>query len=414
MKKKICVIGLGYIGLPTATLLVNHGYKVFGVDTNEKIIKKIQQQKINFTEPMLNSSVKSAIKSGRFKVFKKPKPSDIYIICVPTPIKNNTTNPRPDMKYVFQAIRSIIPLVVAGNFIILESTSPVGTISKMQNILKKSIVDINNIHIAYCPERVLPGKIMRELKKNDRVVGGLNLKATKNIANFYRDFVNGEILETDAKTAELCKLAENSFRDVNIAFANELSLICDRQGINPWELIRLTNHHPRVNILQPGIGVGGHCIALDPWFIIYQNKMNSQLIRKSREINNYKTTWVIKKIKWIINNKYYLIRKKIKISCLGLAFKPNVDDLRESPAINIVERLISQGHNVVAVEPNINRHDTIPLVDLKEAFCWADLIIILVKHREFLKLKDLGRSHRSKILDFCGLFEKNSYENFNS
>jgi UDP-N-acetyl-D-mannosaminuronic acid dehydrogenase len=400
--KKICVIGLGYIGLPTATLLASRGYQVAGIDINEQVIEKMNQGKIHFIEPDLHASFRSAINSGRLTFFTKPQPSDIYIICVPTPLQENISIPKPNMEYVFNATRSIAPLVQAGNFIILESTSPVGTTLQIRDLLRDLEAQVDKIHIAYCPERVLPGKIMIEIIENDRIVGGLNLDATKAVANFYRDFVRGQVFETDSKTAELCKLTENSFRDVNIAFANELSLICDKQGIDVWDLIRLANRHPRVKILQPGIGVGGHCIAVDPWFIVSRDKENSRLIRKAREINNYKKDWVIEKIKLIVNDIYNRTKKKPKIACLGLSFKPDIDDLRESPALNVTETLIKEGYDVIAVEPNIKQHPSIHLVSLKDACQQADIILILVKHREFIKLKNLDKLQPSTILDFCG------------
>jgi UDP-N-acetyl-D-mannosaminuronic acid dehydrogenase len=263
---------------------------------------------------------------------------------------------------------------------------------------------VAKIHVAYCPERVLPGKIMTELVENDRVVGGLTPEATKVVADFYRTFVRGAVLETEAKTAEMCKLTENSFRDVNIAFANELSLICAKEGINVWNLIQLANRHPRVNILQPGAGVGGHCIAVDPWFIVARDPENSQLIRTAREVNNYKTEWVIKQIKIAAEDLSAKFKRKPKIACLGLAFKPDIDDLRESPAVNVVSTLLSQNYDVIAVEPNIKSHNQFQIVSIEDALNSADIFIVLVKHREFLD--EIVRTELSKInsLDFCGVF----------
>ena len=274
-KKTICVIGLGYIGLPTAALIANKGFEVSGIDINEDIVLKINKSEIHIVEDGLKAYVKSAISSGKLKAFNKIQQSDVYIICVPTPFQDKDKDkdiPKPNIDYVLSATKSIAQYIKPGDLIILESTSPVGTTEKVQQTLINCGANLEDVHIAYCPERVLPGKIMTEIVENDRIVGGLTSIATKKAKDFYRFFVNGNILETDAKTAEMCKLVENSFRDLNIAFANELSMICDNQGINVWNLIKLANKHPRVNILQPGTGVGGHCIAVDPWFIVSQNK----------------------------------------------------------------------------------------------------------------------------------------------
>jgi UDP-N-acetyl-D-mannosaminuronic acid dehydrogenase len=269
-------------------------------------------------------------------------------------------------------------------------------------VLRDAGVDTSQIHIAYCPERVLPGKIMTELVENDRVVGGLTPEATLEVAAFYKTFVRGEVLETDAKTAEMCKLTENSFRDVNIAFANELSLICDKEGINVWSLIQLANRHPRVNILQPGTGVGGHCIAVDPWFIVAKDVENAKLIRTAREVNNHKTNWVIEKIRIAAADATAKTGKKLTIACLGLAFKPDIDDLRESPALHVALALQSQGYDVIAVEPNIDSHDSLTVLGLEQALESADVISVLVKHRQFLAL-DVQQQISSKVaLDFCG------------
>jgi UDP-N-acetyl-D-mannosaminuronic acid dehydrogenase len=287
--------------------------------------------------------------------------------------------------------------------IILESTSPVGTTQKMADVLSEAGVDTAAIYIAYCPERVLPGKIMTELVENDRVVGGLTPEATLKVSGFYRSFVRGSVLETDAKTAEMCKLTENSFRDVNIGFANELSLICAKDGINVWDLIKLANHHPRVNILQPGAGVGGHCIAVDPWFIVARDPDNAQIIRSAREVNNRKTVWVIDQIKIAAADVTAKTGRKPKIACLGLAFKPDIDDLRESPAVHIAQALLSQGYDLVAVEPNIQEDNRIELVDLDEALKSADVLAVLVKHQEFMDAAKSGQFARDGIIDFCGL-----------
>jgi len=285
--------------------------------------------------------------------------------------------------------------------VILESTSPVGTTEMIRDILQKSGVDTSAIFIAYCPERVLPGKIMAELVDNARVIGGVNSQSTKVVAAFYRTFVNGEILEAEAKTAEMCKLTENSFRDVNIAFANELSVLCDNNGVDVWELIKLANHHPRVNILQPGTGVGGHCIAVDPWFIVSQDPDKSRIIKTAREINDSKPEWVVDKIKAAADS---MTTKKV--ACLGLAFKPDIDDLRESPAVRVVESLIEQGYNVFCVEPNINEHKKYNLIDIKKAIAEFDVIVLLVKHKEFSSNMILTELENKGALDFCGTFSK--------
>jgi UDP-N-acetyl-D-mannosaminuronic acid dehydrogenase len=402
-KKTVCVIGLGYIGLPTAAIIASKGYSVVGVDVKEEVVSLVNQGKIHIVEPDLDQFVKSAISTGLLKAFNHVQLSDVYIICVPTPFHKNTNIPEPNIDYVLSATKSISSLIKSGDLIILESTSPVGTTEKIQQTLIDCGVNLKNVHIAYCPERVLPGKIITEIVENDRIVGGLNSVSTKKIVDFYRLFVKGTIFETSAKTAEMCKLAENSFRDVNIAFANELSMICDKQGINVWDLVKLANKHPRVNILQPGTGVGGHCIAVDPWFIISQDVENTKLIRSAREVNNYKTQWVIDKIK--NNAAQYFLKKgvKPKIACLGLAFKPDIDDLRESKALEVTETLLTEGYEVFAVEPNIKSHKNLLLFNLTDAIEQADIICVLVKHRDFLQSETKDRLIKCRALDFCGV-----------
>ncbi len=398
---KVCVIGLGYIGLPTAALLANRGYDVHGVDIQKHVVDTINKGKIHIVEPDLDTFVQAAVKSGKLKADIKPAEADVFIIAVPTPFhKSGYDIPTPNIDYVISATKSIAPYVKEGNLVILESTSPVGTTQKVEGVLKESGIDTQKIYIAHCPERVLPGKIMTELVENDRIVGGLTKEATEKVSEFYKTFVNGEILKTDAKTAELCKLTENSFRDVNIAFANELSIICDKYGIDVWELRELANHHPRVNILYPGVGVGGHCIAVDPWFIVSDNKEEAKLIKSAREVNNYKTEWVIEKIKnealkFEIENK-----RKPKIACMGLAFKPDIDDLRESPALYITKRLINEGMDVLAVEPNVEKFEEFKLYNYKEAIDKSDIIVFLVGHKEF---KTLKINDKKRVLDFCGV-----------
>jgi UDP-N-acetyl-D-mannosaminuronic acid dehydrogenase len=328
--KTICVLGLGYIGLPTAALLASNGYEVVGVDLSRDAVETINKGQIHIVEPDLDAFVRSAVAAGNLKAFTAPQAADIFIICVPTPFHEGEGNPQPNIDYVLAATVSIAAFVRPGNLVILESTSPVGTTEKMSAVLADSGIDVSKISIAYCPERVLPGKIMTELVENDRVVGGLTTEATALVADFYKTFVRGEVLETDSRTAEMCKLTENSFRDVNIAFANELSMICAKEGIDIWNLIKLANRHPRVNILQPGAGVGGHCIAVDPWFIVARDPENARLIRSAREVNNSKTTWTIDQIKVATSNASARIGRKPRVACLGLAFKPDIDDLRES------------------------------------------------------------------------------------
>lgn len=403
MKNKlISIVGLGYIGLPTAALLASQGYTVVGTDVSQHAVDTINQGKIHIVEPDLDAFVRSAVTAGRLKASTLPQAGDVYMICVPTPFHEGGAIPQPNIDYVLAATRSIAPFVKPGDLVILESTSPVGTTEKMQAVLSEAGVKVDEVHMAYCPERVLPGKIMTELVENDRVVGGVTPAATKAVANFYRTFVRGEVLETEAKTAEMCKLTENSFRDVNIAFANELSLICDKEGINVWNLIQLANRHPRVNILQPGAGVGGHCIAVDPWFIIARDVENSKLIRTAREVNNHKTDWVIDKIKIAAADATAKSGKKPTIACLGLAFKPDIDDLRESPALHVALTLQSQGYDVIGVEPNIDSHDSFTVVGLEQALGSADVIAVLVKHRQFFAADVQKQLGLRAALDFCG------------
>ena len=401
--KTICVVGLGYIGLPTAALLASSGYQVVGIDVSTHAVETINQGLIHIVEPDLDAYVRSAVSAGRLKAFTTPQAADIYMICVPTPFHEGEGIPQPNIDFVLAATRSIASYVKAGDMVILESTSPVGTTQKMSEILSDAGVDVSTIFMAYCPERVLPGKIMMELVENDRVVGGLTPEATQQVSSFYRTFVRGAVLETEAKTAEMCKLTENSFRDVNISFANELSMICAKDGINVWNLIQLANRHPRVNILQPGAGVGGHCIAVDPWFIVARDPENAQLIRTAREVNNRKTGWVIDQIKIAAADATAKTGRKAKIACLGLAFKPDIDDLRESPAAHIAQALLAQGYDLVAVEPNIEEDSRFTLVELSEALSSADVLAVLVKHRQFIDAAKTGKFMRDGVVDFCGI-----------
>lgn len=401
----ICVVGLGYIGLPTAALLATSGYHVVGVDLNPSVVETINQGRIHIVEPDLDAYVRSAVTAGRLQAFLRPQPADVYMICVPTPFHESGDVPQPNIDYVMAAARSVAPLVKAGDLVILESTSPVGTTKQMGEILQAAGLDLAMVSVAYCPERVLPGKIMVELVQNDRVVGGLTPEATHAVSTFYRTFVRGDVLETDAATAEMCKLVENSYRDVNIAFANELSLLCANAGIDVWKLIALANRHPRVNILQPGTGVGGHCIAVDPWFIVARDPANAQVIRTAREVNNRKTRWVVEQIADEARHQVRADGRPIRIACLGLAFKPDIDDLRESPALQVVEALKSQGWDLICVEPNIESHPSLPLAILDAALTVCDMVAVLVKHREFTasdRLRTIACSREIPVLDFCG------------
>ncbi|MGB5339012.1 MAG: UDP-N-acetyl-D-mannosamine dehydrogenase [Gammaproteobacteria bacterium] len=380
--KRICVVGLGYIGLPTASLLGTKGYSVYGVDTSQVVVDTINKGDIHIVEPDLDVLVKSAVLSGRLSAGLEPKAADIFILAVPTPFKDNN---QPDLSFVEAATRMISPYVEAGNLVILESTSPVDTTNGVvAKILEEAGHDIaRDIYIAHCPERVLPGRILTELVENDRIVGGINKISTEKAVEFYSTFVRGEVLATDSRTAEMAKLTENSFRDVNIAFANELSLICDQEGINVWELIALANRHPRVNILKPGPGVGGHCIAVDPWFIVARAPELARLIRTAREVNDFKPDWVVNKVK---NNASKF--KQPVIGCLGLAFKADVDDLRESPAVEIVRRLIAdEVGDILVSEPNIGKHDEFNLQPYEVVVEKSDILLLLVDHKQYRSLK---------------------------
>jgi UDP-N-acetyl-D-mannosaminuronic acid dehydrogenase len=403
--KTVCVVGLGYIGLPTAALLASNGYRVVGVDLNPEAVATINQGAAHFSEPDLDAFVRASVMSGMLKAYAAPQPADAFIICVPTPFHEGEGVPQPNIDYVLAATRGIAKFIKPGAMVILESTSPVGTTGHMAEVLREEGVDTAQVDLAYCPERVLPGRIMTEIVENDRVVGGLTPQATRAVSDFYRSFVRGAVLETDAKTAEMCKLTENSFRDVNIAFANELSLICAKEGINVWKLIQLANRHPRVNILQPGVGVGGHCIAVDPWFIVARDQENARLIKLSREINNAKTDWVVGQIKIAVADAAAKLNRKPKIACLGLAFKPDIGDLRESPALTVAASLHGGGQDVVAVEPNVKKHDTLTLVDLEAALASADIFVLLVRHRQFLERGVRSRLQAANTLDMVGALE---------
>lgn len=406
--KNICVFGLGYIGLPTAAMIAHHGANVVGVDVNQHAVDTINQGKIHIVEPGLEAIVKQAVDNGRLKANLTPVHSDAYLIAVPTPFKGDDHT--PDLSYIQAVSKALAPLLEKGDLVILESTSPVGATEQMVEWLAEARPDLTfpkyhepdaeaDIYVAYCPERVLPGKVVEELISNDRIIGGMTKESTKKAQEVYRIFVEGQLLATNSRTAEMAKLTENASRDVSIAFANELSIISDKLDINVWELIELANHHPRVNILQPGAGVGGHCIAVDPWFIVNQNPDEAKIIRAAREINDSKPDWVIGKINAEIDKlKVQGIEKPI-VALLGLAFKPNIDDLRESPAVNIAQKMIEANNaEILLVEPNINQ---LPeklaagnLVSLEEAVNSSDVIVILVAHSEF---ENIGLSDKKVI-----------------
>jgi UDP-N-acetyl-D-mannosaminuronic acid dehydrogenase len=379
---KVCVVGLGYIGLPTASLLGTKGFSVHGVDVNPEVVDTINRGAIHIVEPDLDVLVRSAVQSGNLKAALEPCEAQVFILAVPTPFKDGH---EPDLSYVEQATRAIVPFLKSGNLIILESTSPVGTTEDVvAPILLEAGLDVTkDIFVAYCPERVLPGRILVELVENDRIVGGLSEQATEKAVEFYESFVRGEILATDSRTAEMAKLTENTFRDVNIALANELSMICDKEHINVHELIRLANRHPRVNILHPGPGVGGHCIAVDPWFIVARHPQTARLIRAAREVNDYKPHWVIERVKRAADRF-----KNPVIGCLGLAFKADVDDLRESPALHIVKQLQQESVGQILVsEPNLQRHRDFDLMPYQQVVERADIVLVLVDHKQYKKLR---------------------------
>lgn len=379
---------MGYIGLPLAAILANNDHYIHGVDINKKNIEIINRGEIHITEPGLDELVKKVVKTKKLAVFPRPAISDIFIIAVPTPFHHdqyniNTNSPIPNLDYVYNAIEMIADFVEPGNLILLESTSPVGTTEKIAVMLKNKGLDLNKIFIAHSPERVLPGQILNELINNDRVVGGIDTRSTKKAAEFYRTFCKGKVYETNSKVAEMTKLTENSFRDVNLAFANELSILCSEIGIDVSELITLANKHPRVNILTPGCGVGGHCIPVDPWFIVNYSNGKAKLIEQARRTNDHKSVWVIEKIR----KECKIFEKKNNklpvIACMGLTYKPNIDDLRQSPALFITEKLINYGYTVLPVEPNIKKYKSFNIFDCQNALNRADIVVKLVAHKEF-------------------------------
>ncbi|TVR76795.1 MAG: UDP-N-acetyl-D-mannosamine dehydrogenase [Saprospirales bacterium] len=402
MKFDVQFIGLGYIGLPTAAIIAQTGKQVYGVDINPSIVEQTNKGQVHFSEPGLAEMVAINVKEGRLKAGSTAVSAKVHLVVVPTPFNEHH---EPDTSYVRAATEALIPNLEAGDIYIIESTSPVGTTEKMANFIFEQRPDlVGKLYIAYCPERILPGNALQELKMNDRVVGGIDEESTQKAIEFYKAFVLGQIFGTNARTAEMCKLVENSSRDVQIAFANELSLICDKAGINVWELIELANKHPRVSILQPGSGVGGHCIAVDPYFITADYPMESQLIGQARKTNNYKAFWCAEKIQKTIQDFKIKNRRNPVVAMMGLAFKPNIDDLRESPAKFIVQKVMqSEQEGFMIVEPNIPDHDTFKLWPIEKAYFKADIVVFLVAHNEF---KKLPYNEEKIILDFCGVFKK--------
>lgn len=401
----ICMIGLGYIGLPTAAVFAKYGMNIKGVDINQHAVDTINQGKIHIEEPGLEELVKKAVDANLLKAYTTPQKADAFIMAVPTPFKGE--NYEPNLDYIESATRSLAKVLEKGNLVILESTSPVGTTEKMASWLAEERPDLtfpqqkgedSDIRITHCPERILPGQMIRELIENDRIIGGMSPKCSEYASALYKTFVKGECTITSARVAEMSKLTENAFRDVNIAFANELSLLCEKMEINVWELIEMANKHPRVDILQPGCGVGGHCIAVDPWFIVNAFPNDARMIKTARETNDGKPLYVVSKVKKAVKDI-----KNPKIACLGLAFKPDIDDLRESPALDITKMLSDNvDFDILAVEPNVKElpqilfnRKNVELVSLESALNLADVIVILVKHNEFIALKST-----KDILDF--------------
>jgi UDP-N-acetyl-D-mannosaminuronic acid dehydrogenase len=395
----VVTIGLGYIGLPTSALMATKGKKVLGVDIDQDVVDTINKGDIHIIEPELDVVVKKSIDEGNLIASTKAEEAQVYLVVVPSPFKGDH---EPDISFIEKATQGIIPLLKKGDLYILESTSPVGTTEKMQEMIFAQRPELKNkIFMAYCPERVLPGNVMHELVHNDRVIGGVNKASTQKAILFYSSFVEGALHPTDAKTAEMCKLVENASRDVQIAFANELSLICDKSGINVWDLIELANKHPRVNILQPGCGVGGHCIAVDPYFLTTSYPDVSKIIGEARKVNNNKAFWCVNKIEkeivdFVLKNK----RKPILALC-GLAFKPNVNDLRQSPAKLIVNKVIQEKdlNNFRIVEPNIKEHHEFKLYSFEDAVSESDIVVFLVAHNEF----SLSKTTNKKTLNFCNV-----------
>ena len=397
-------MGLGYIGLPTAIISSQHGINVCGVDINPKVVEKTNRGELHIVEPGLQDLLKKAVDNKNLVASTTPFESDVYLVVVPTPFK---AKHEPDISYVESATKTVIPFLKEGDLFIIESTSPVGTTEKMAELIFAERPELKGrIHIAYCPERVLPGNVIFELVNNDRVIGGIDDASADAAAEFYGKFVSGQLHKTNCRTAEMCKLVENSSRDVQIAFANELSMICEKAGINVWELISLANKHPRVNILQPGCGVGGHCIAVDPYFISSAFPNEAKIIAQARSINNYKSEWCVEKVKNAILSFELEYGKKPQVALMGLAFKPNIDDLRESPAMKIAKHLVAEMPDVKfnIVEPNISSHPDFDIVDFQTAFEQSDIVVYLTAHKQFFMLPQ--EANDKLILDFCGVIKK--------
>lgn len=396
---KAVFMGLGYIGLPTAAVAASKGIEIIGVDVNPKVVETINQGKIHIVEPELDVVVKSVVENGSLRASLTPEVADAFFIVVPTPFKQNH---RADISYVESATRMVIPFLKAGDLYVIESTSPVMTTEKMAELIFKERPELKDeIFIAYCPERVLPGNVLYELEHNDRVIGGINEASSDKAIEFYAQFVKGKLHKTNARTAEMCKLTENSSRDAQIAFVNELSMICHKAGINVWELVELANKHPRVNILQPGCGVGGHCIAVDPWFIVSEYPEQANLIKRARETNDYKADWCANQVLDACNDFSEKYSREPVVACMGLAFKPDIDDLRESPAKYITSRIISEATaDVLVVEPNVSSHKSFNLTDYKVAYDNADIVVWLVRHKEF---PAIVKDSQKIEFDFCGV-----------
>lgn len=397
---KACFMGLGYIGLPTAIIAAKHGIEVLGVDINPQVVEMTNAGHLHIIEPGMEEMLQEVISSGHFHASVTPEESDAFFIVVPTPFKGNH---QPDTSFVESATRMVLPYLKENDLFVIESTSPVGTTEKMTNVIFEERPELKGkIYIAYCPERVLPGNVIYELIHNDRVIGGIDEASTKKAQDFYSKFVKGTLHPTNSRTAEMCKLTENSSRDSQIAFANELSMICDKAGINVWELINLANKHPRVNILQPGCGVGGHCIAVDPYFISSEFPEEAKMIAMAREVNNFKADWCAEKVQNAMLRFEIENKRKPTVAMMGLAFKPNIDDLRESPAKYIVNKVMQSCNNadILVVEPNIKEHKIFKLTDYKTAFEKADIVVYLTAHSQF---KELYQDAGKQVLDFCGI-----------
>ena len=399
MKEKVCILGLGYIGLPTACLISENSFDVCGIDVDEQVLKNIRNLNLDFNEPSLNSLLKKSLKSKNLKVQNIPTYADYFLICTPTPIIYINNQAKPDLSFVFEAVDSILFFLKNDDTIIIESTIPVGTTEKLKKYVMEARPDLNRIFIAYCPERVLPGNIVFELKNNTRIIGGVNKISTNKVAKFYQNFVLGEILYTTSKVAEICKLAENAFRDVNIGFANELSLICKDKNINVAEVINFTNKHPRVNILNPGIGVGGHCIPVDPWFLISENYEKSELMRAAREVNTKKTTHIINDIEMQIESFFKKNKQLPVVSFLGVSYKENSNDVRGAPAVQIIEKIKKKLKKFYIVDPFVEKILNIKTHNLEKAIENSDIIFILVKHDNFNDI-DIKISNKTIFVDY--------------